>query len=113
MDTKILRLFMISRLFPRFRIVWTLAAIAALASACQKVPLLAPSGSTITLTSTATALPINGTAQIIAQLVEPSGTPPHTGTQVSFTTTLGSIEPATVETDINGRAVATFRAGPT
>jgi len=56
---------------------------------------------------------VNGTAQIIAQLVEPSGTPPHSGTQVSFTTTLGSVEPATVETDINGRAVATFRSGAT
>ena len=89
----------------------SLAALAALASACQKVPLLAPSGSTLTLSSTASALPLNGTAQIIAQLVEPAGTPPHSGTQIAFTTTLGSIEPATVETDINGRAVVTFRSG--
>jgi Big-like domain-containing protein/PKD domain-containing protein len=102
---------MISRFSERVPFVVTLVAAAALASACQKVPLLAPSGSSITLTSTATALPVNGTAQIIAQLVEPAGTPPHSGTQVAFTTTLGSIEPAAVETDINGRATVTFRSG--
>jgi len=86
-----------------------LSAIATVA--CQKVPLLAPSGSTITLTSSATALPVNGSAQIIAQLIEPSGTPPHSGTRVSFTTTLGTLEPADVETDIGGRAITTFRSG--
>ena len=59
-----------------------LSAIATVA--CQKVPLLAPSGSTITLTSSATALPVNGSAQIIAQLIEPSGTPPHSGTRVQI-----------------------------
>src|SRR5919204_5928286 len=81
------------------------------AVACQRVPLLAPSGSTITLTSTTTALPLNGTTQIIAQVLEPAGTPPHSGTHIIFTTTLGSIEPSEVETDINGRAIVTFRAG--
>jgi hypothetical protein len=48
---------------------------------------------------------------LIAQVVEPSGNPPHSGTQVSFTTTLGSIEPAEATTDTSGRAVATFKAG--
>ncbi|MBI3494265.1 MAG: hypothetical protein HY047_21160, partial [Acidobacteria bacterium] len=75
--------------------------------------MLAPSGSTLTLTASATALPINGTAQLIAQVIEPSGTPPHSGTQVSFTTTLGSIEPADATTDTSGRVVVTFKAGTT
>ncbi|HZT75882.1 MAG TPA: Ig-like domain-containing protein [Vicinamibacterales bacterium] len=75
------------------------------------MPLLAPSGSTITLTAPVNALPVNGTAQIVAQVIEPSGTPPHSGTQVTFTTTLGSIQPANVETDANGIATATFNAG--
>jgi adhesin/invasin len=88
-----------------------MAALAMLATSCQKVPLLAPSGSTITLTSSITALPINGTAQLIAQVIEASGTPPHSGTQVLFTTTLGTIEPSEIETDINGRAIVTFKAG--
>jgi len=75
------------------------------------VPLLAPTGSVITLTSAATAVPTNGSAQLIAQVLEPSGTPPHSGTHLIFTTTLGVIEPSEAETDINGRAIVMFRAG--
>ena len=77
---------------------------------CDKVPLLAPSGSTIILTASNNAISANGTVQLIAQVLEPAGTPPHPGTHVIFTTTLGVIEPAEVETDINGRALAIFRA---
>ena len=66
---------MISRTRILFAILF--AADCALSVACQRVPLLAPSGSTITLTSAATALPLNGTAEIIAQVIEPSGTPPQ------------------------------------
>jgi hypothetical protein len=89
--------------------VFLLVAAALLAAACDSVPLLAPSGSTIILTATNNAIAANGTAQLIAQVLEPSGTPPHPGTQVIFTTTLGVVEPGEVETDVNGRAVATFR----
>jgi hypothetical protein len=87
-------------------------AITALAAAagCQKVPLLAPSGSTIILTASSNAIAANGTVDLLAQVLEPSGTPPHPGTHVIFTTTLGVIEPAEAETDINGRVRATFRA---
>jgi hypothetical protein len=80
-------------------------------SACQKVPLLAPTGSTITLTASTTALSANGTATIIGQIIEAAGTPPHSGTHVSFTTTLGRVEPSEASTDINGRVTATFIAG--
>ena len=85
-------------------------AAAALAATCDSVPLLAPSGSTITLTASTNAIPANGTAQLIAYVLEAAGTPPHPGTQVIFTTTLGVIEPGEAQTDVNGRAVATFRA---
>lgn len=88
-----------------------LGVLALLASACQKVPLLAPSGSTITLTASTTALSANGTTTIIAQVLEAAGTPPHSGTHVTFATTLGRIEPAETNTDINGRVVVTFVAG--
>jgi hypothetical protein len=104
--------FMITRLrlarLPRLSV----AAVLCLAAvACEKVPLLAPSGSTITLTAATNALSVNGTADIIAQVIEPSGTPPHSGTHVIFTTTLGTIQPSEVETDINGRAIVRFVAG--
>ena len=79
--------------------------------ACQRVPLLAPSGSTITLTTTATALPVNGTTQLIAQIIEPAGTPPQRGTHVTFTTTLGTIRPSETETNVNGQAIVLFDAG--
>jgi len=82
-----------------------------LAPACEKVPLLAPSGSTIVLTAAANALPTNGTTDIIAQILESGGTPPHSGTHVIFTTTLGTIRPSEVNTDVNGRVVVKFLAG--
>ncbi len=78
---------------------------------CEKVPLLAPSGSTITLSSSTSVVPVNGSTTIIAQVIEPAGTPPHSGTQVTFTTSLGSIQPADASTDSSGRAVVTFLAG--
>lgn len=96
---------------PRLRLLPLAVVAMLLAVACERVPLLAPAGSTITLTSGVTALPVNGTAQIYAQVIEPSGTPPHSGTQLTFTTTLGTIQPANVETDSNGQAVVTFSAG--
>ena len=96
----------------RLAVLFVAVAAASLASAaCQQVPLLAPSGSALTLTASNTAVPVNGSVQLSAQLLEASGTPPHSGTLVTFTTTLGTIEPASVETDINGRAVTTFKAG--
>src|SRR5581483_9342743 len=111
MGTKMLSVFMVPRLRRTLCFVSVLACAALSAVGCEKVPLLAPSGSTITLTAPVNALPVNGTAQIVAQVIEPSGTPPHSGTQVTFTTTLGSIQPANVETDANGIATATFNAG--
>jgi adhesin/invasin len=88
-----------------------LFAACAMSPACDSVPLLAPSGSTITLTSAATALPLNGTAEIIAQVIEPAGTPPHRGTLITFTTTLGAVQPFEAETDANGRVIVRFSAG--
>src|SRR3954469_9988477 len=88
------------------------ASVAAVAAAgCEKVPLLAPTGSTITLTSSTPVLSANGRAQIVAQLIEAAGTPPHSGTHVTFTTSLGAVQPADAETDVNGRAIVTFLAG--
>ena len=78
---------------------------------CEKVPLLAPSGSSITLIASTNVLPVNGSTTITAQVIEPAGTPPHSGTQVSFTTSLGTFQPGEASTDVNGRASVTFLAG--
>jgi adhesin/invasin len=82
-----------------------------LTGACQKVPLLAPTGSTIILTASANALPTNATADLTAQVLEASANPPHSGTLITFTTTLGSIEPSEARTDINGRVIVKFSSG--
>jgi hypothetical protein len=104
------RILNIARL--RDRLLVPAATVVVLASvSCERVPLLAPSGSTITLTASTTAISVNGTAQLIAQVVEPAGTPPHSGTHVIFTTTLGSVKPSEGDTDINGRVLAIFDAG--
>ena len=86
------------------------ALLLAASGACEKVPLLAPTGSTITLTAAATALSANGTTSIVGQVLEAAGTPPHSGTHVTFTTTLGKVEPSDVSTDVNGRVSVTFVA---
>jgi hypothetical protein len=97
----------------RRALVWLISAAigAAAAAGCEKVPLLAPTGSTITLTSSTPVLSANGRAQIVAQLIEAAGTPPHSGTHVTFTTSLGAVQPVDAETDVNGRAIVTFLAG--
>ncbi len=91
----------------------TLTAMVVLAAglaACDKVPLLAPTNSTITLSASTRVLPLNGSTGLTAFVTESSGTPVQNGTTVRFTTTLGSVQPVETQT-INGLAVATFLAG--
>jgi hypothetical protein len=101
-----------------------------LVSACDKVPLLAPSGSVITLFPAAQSVPLNGEIEIVATVIENgvtatppangtggttttnqpgAGTPVHNGTVVSFTTTLGRIEPSEARTN-NGQVRVKFIA---
>jgi Bacterial Ig-like domain (group 1)/PKD domain len=102
---------MIPRLRRESALVALLLGFGVLITACEKVPLLAPSGSQIQLTALATALPANGTTDLIAQVIEPSGTPPHSGTLVSFTTNFGTVQPSQAETDVSGRVVVKYIAG--
>src|SRR4051812_26889208 len=88
-----------------------LAVIVVSTISCERMALLAPAGSTITLTSMATTLPLNGTTSLIAQVIEPAGTPPQSGTLVTFTTSLGAVQPIEAETDAGGRVLVVFRAG--
>jgi len=95
-------------------------------AACDKVPLVAPAGTVITLVSSTNVLPINGSTDVIAVLIEngttssgtgtgtgtttaSSGTAVHNGTVVSFTTSLGKIEPAEARTT-NGRVTVKLTA---
>ncbi len=79
-------------------------------TACDKVPLLAPTDSTISLSVNTTTLPLSGTAQVTAVVLESGGTAPQNGTVVTFTTTLGQVDPVEARTT-NGLASTTFHAG--
>ena len=86
----------------------------ALLAACDKVPLLAPTGSVITLLPATTTVSLNSEVTIIATVIENgqavggtrhrtahrsgAGTPVQNGTLVSFTTTIGRIEPSEART---------------
>src|ERR1700686_2412408 len=98
---------MIARGSHRFLFLAFGLALPLLAAGCQKVPLLAPSGSEIILTSSATALSANTTTNLTAQVLDPSGSPPHSGTVITFTTTLGSVQPAQAATNSSGLVTVT------
>lgn len=103
--------FMVTRSPRAIRALGVFVSVVLAAVSCEKVPLLAPTGSTITLSTATSALGFNGTADISAQVLEAAGTPPHSGTHITFSTNLGTVEPAEVQTDVNGRATTRFRAG--
>ena len=135
---------------PRLRGVAMLSAALTLlaASACDKVPLLAPSGTVITIFPSATSVPLNSAVDIVVTVIENgvatqppangngngtgtggggagagtggapaaptnstgtagAGTPVQNGTLVSFTTTMGRIEPSEARTQ-NGQARVKF-----
>ena len=81
-------------------------------AACERVQLLAPTNSTITVSSPSRVLPFGGSTEVTAFVTEQGGTPVHNGTVVRFNATLGTVSPAEVETR-NGLALTTFVAGST
>jgi PKD domain/Bacterial Ig-like domain (group 1) len=113
----------------RARLVLAAAAAsgAIAAGSCDKLPLLAPTGTVITLFSSSLVLPLNGSVDITATAIEAgaastppasttpgtpatptpgtpgAGTPVHNGTVITFTTTLGRLEPSEARTH-NGQA---------
>jgi hypothetical protein len=110
------------------------ATLAFAIAACDKMPLVAPTGTVITLFANNTVLPVEGsidiTAIAIAGGAQPStgggtggtggtttggsatpgqGTPVHNGTRISFTTTLGRVDPQEAETH-NGQVTVKLYA---
>lgn len=88
----------------------TVLTVVSLDLACDRVPLTAPTSSTINVTVDQSTLPLNGQATVRAVVIESGGVPVHNGTQVTFATTLGSFVPPTSET-IDGVARTIFFAG--
>jgi hypothetical protein len=86
--------------------------IVGVAAACDSVPLTAPVASTISIAAAEIALPIGGSTEVAAIVVEEAGTLVHDGTTVRFTATLGRVEPEEAQTR-DGVARTTFIAGNT
>ena len=91
----------------RLLIVATLTCAAIVAAGCDTVPLLAPTASTITVSAATLVLPVGGSTEIQAFVLEQSKTAVHNGTAVRFTTTLGTLNPVEAQTR-NGMATTTF-----
>src|SRR5262245_36985127 len=98
------------RFASRNPLVWVALAAAIVGVArCDKVPLLAPALTTITLSSSSLVVQSNGTAEVSATLLEQAGTAVQNGTSVTFSTTLGTLSPMTART-VNGVATTQFIA---
>src|SRR4029077_806744 len=104
----------------------------AIAVGCDKVPLLAPTGSVISLIPTTTTVSLNSEVTIIATVIENgqsssstgtgsgggigttsrsgAGPPVQNGTLITFTTTLGRIEPSEARTH-NGQVSVKLISG--
>jgi hypothetical protein len=83
---------------------------AAGATSCDKMPLSAPTESTITLFANSTSVGLSGSVDITATVIESAGTPVQNGTVVTFTTTLGTVDPVEARTN-NGKATTRLLAG--
>jgi adhesin/invasin len=84
-----------------------LFALAAVLPSCDKAPLTAPPTSTIFLQANPTFVIANGGVSVVtAVVVEPAGTYAPDGTEVSFFTTLGRIDP--LGKTVNGIASVNF-----
>ena len=105
---------MIARGFrPAFRVVGALVGLLAVAAfGCDRVPLTAPTQSVILLFATAPSVPSNGAIDLVATVTEDptgAGTPVQNGTLVTFTTTLGAINPTEARTQ-NGKVTVSLAA---
>jgi len=98
-------------------------------SSCDKVPLLAPTGSVINLFATSNTVSLNSSVDIVATAVENgtdvgsgsgttstagAGTPVQNGTLISFTTTIGSVQPSEARThngQVTVKLVTTSQSG--
>jgi len=93
------------------RIIFSFGVLAMLvAISCDRVPLLAPTNSTVTLEAGSRVVETGGSTSVSAMVIEQSGTPVQNGTTVRFTTSLGRVDPAEAQTR-NGVATTTFFAG--
>jgi adhesin/invasin len=90
----------------------TVLLLALVVSGCDSSPLLAPTESTISLGASASRAPLNSEVEILATVQENSGTAVQNGTLVTFTTTLGTLQPREATT-VRGVARTILQTGST
>jgi hypothetical protein len=91
------------------RRVLLLSLAVTMAAACHTVPLTAPVSSRISVSALSLTVSPGGSTEIQAVVVEEAGTFVQDGTEVLFTTTLGSVQESALTS--GGIAHATFTAG--
>ena len=79
-------------------------------SGCDSLPLLAPTGSTVRLVAGQAVIPLDGESLITASVTEEAGTPVQNGTEITFSTTLGTLDTQQARTT-DGRASVRLLAG--
>lgn len=79
---------------------------------CKNLPLLAPTESTIIVVVSDPVIPVDGESVITAVVTESVGTPVQNGTLVTFSTTLGTVNPQESQTQ-DGRATTRLLGGKT
>jgi hypothetical protein len=87
-----------------------LGLLALMGPSCDKMPLTAPTNTTITLYAARLTVGLGGSVEITATVIESAGTPVQNGTVVTFTATLGSIAPVDARTT-DGKVTVLFNAG--
>lgn len=81
----------------------------AVAPGCDKASPVAPAGTTISLSINPSRIDITGQASVTAIVRRDNGTAVNPGTEVNFSTSLGSLDPDLAKTDDAGVARTTLR----
>jgi hypothetical protein len=83
--------------------------LVAVVPGCDKASPVAPAGTTISLSVNPSRIDISGTASITAIVRRDNGTAVNPGTEVNFSTSLGSLNPEVGKTDDSGVARTTLK----
>ena len=83
--------------------------LVAVVPGCDKASPVAPAGTTISLSVNPSRIDISGTASITAIVRRDNGTAVNPGTEVNFSTSLGSLDPDLAKTDDAGVARTTLK----
>ncbi len=96
---------------PRRRLAPALLALSALALGCNSsTSPVAPEDTILSLTANPLAIGLSGASALTVTALHSSGAPAREGTEITFSTTLGRVEPAVARIDGNGFARATLVA---